>query len=220
MSDLSVYRDSGEDIMEPIKIRGLKQNNLKNIDLDIPKGKIVVFTGVSGSGKSSIVFDTVAAESQRQMNETYTAWIRGRLPKYDKPKVEMIDNLNPLVVVDQSRLGGNARSTVGTISDMYSVLRLLFSRIGTPSIGPASYFSFNNPNGMCPTCAGIGKIMDFEVEKILNPDNTYEEGIFQLPAFGVGNYYWKVYRKPEYFRVDVPWKELTEKEQNFLLYGS
>lgn len=206
--------------MEPIKIRGLKQNNLKNIDLDIPKGKIVVFTGVSGSGKSSIVFDTVAAESQRQMNETYTAWIRGRLPKYDKPKVEMIDNLNPLVVVDQSRLGGNARSTVGTISDMYSVLRLLFSRIGTPSIGPASYFSFNNPNGMCPTCAGIGKIMDFEVEKILNPDNTYEEGIFQLPAFGVGNYYWKVYRKPEYFRVDVPWKELTEKEQNFLLYGS
>ena len=111
--------------MEPIKIRGLKQNNLKNISLDIPKNKIVVFTGVSGSGKSSIVFDTVAAESQRQMNETYSAWVRGRLPKYDKPHVEMIDNLNPSVVIDQSRLGGNARSTVGTISDMYSLLRLL-----------------------------------------------------------------------------------------------
>lgn len=110
-----------------ILIKGLRQNNLKNISLEIPKKKIVVFTGVSGSGKSSIVFDTIAAESQRQMNETYTAWIRGRLPQYEKPNVEYIDNLNPSVVIDQSRLGGNARSTVGTISDMYASLRLLFS---------------------------------------------------------------------------------------------
>ena len=123
---------------ENILIKGLKQNNLKNISLEIPKNKIVVFTGVSGSGKSSIVFDTIAAESQRQMNETYTAWIRGRLPKYEKPNVEVIDNLNPSVVIDQSRLGGNARSTVGTISDLYASLRLLFSRIGVPQIGPAS----------------------------------------------------------------------------------
>ena len=111
-----------------IIIKGLRQNNLKNISLEIPKEKIVVFTGVSGSGKSSIVFDTVAAESQRQMNETYSAWVRGRLPKYEKPNVEWIDNLNPSVIIDQTRLGGNARSTVGTISDMYSLLRLLFSR--------------------------------------------------------------------------------------------
>lgn len=206
--------------MEPIKIRGLKQNNLKNISLDIPKNKIVVFTGVSGSGKSSIVFDTVAAESQRQMNETYSAWVRGRLPKYDKPHVEMIDNLNPSVVIDQSRLGGNARSTVGTISDMYSLLRLLYSRIGTPKVGPASYFSFNNPNGMCQTCFGIGKIMDFDMNNLINPDNTYDEGIFQLPAFGPNNYYWKVYRKPDLFRTDVPWKDMTKEEQNILLYGS
>ena len=205
---------------EPIKIRGLKQNNLKNISLDIPKNKIVVFTGVSGSGKSSIVFDTIAAESQRQMNETYTAWVRGRLPKYEKPNVEWVDNLNPSVIIDQTRLGGNARSTVGTISDMYSLLRLLFSRIGTPSVGPASYFSFNNPNGMCPTCAGIGKIMDFDINNLINADNTYDEGIFNLPAFGVGNYYWKVYRRPEYFRTDVAWKDLSEEEQNILLYGS
>ena len=115
---------------EKIIIRGLSQNNLKNVSLDIPKGKIVVFTGVSGSGKSSIVFDTIAAESQRQMNETYSAFIRGRLPKFDKPKVEVIDNLTPSVIVDQTRLGGNIRSTVGTISDMYSLLRLIFSRIG------------------------------------------------------------------------------------------
>lgn len=206
--------------MEPIKIRGLKQNNLKNISLDIPKNKIIVFTGVSGSGKSSIVFDTIAAESGRQMNETYSAWVRGRLPKYEKPNVEFIDNLNPSVVIDQSRLGGNARSTVGTISDMYSMLRLLYSRIGKPYIGPASYFSFNNPNGMCPTCAGIGRVMDFDVSNIIDPDKTYDEGCFLLPAFGNGKYYWKVYRRPEYFRTDVAWKDLTEKEQNILLYGS
>ena len=203
-----------------ILIKGLKQNNLKNISLEIPKKKIVVFTGVSGSGKSSIVFDTVAAESQRQMNETYTAWIRGRLPKYEKPNVEYIDNLNPSVVIDQSRLGGNARSTVGTISDMYASLRLLFSRIGVPKIGPASYFSFNNPNGMCKACAGIGKIMELDIHKLIDEDKTYEEGIFQLPAFGPGKYYWKLYRKPELFDVNKKWKELSEEEQNILLYGS
>lgn len=206
--------------LHPITIRGLKQNNLKNISLDIPKNKIVVFTGVSGSGKSSIVFDTVAAESQRQMNETYSAWVRGRLPKYEKPNVEWIDHLNPSVIIDQTRLGGNARSTVGTISDMYSLLRLLYSRIGSPAIGPASYFSFNNPNGMCPTCAGIGKIMDLDMSQLIDAEKTYEEGCFQLPAFGPGNYYWKVYRRPEYFRTDVPWKDLTEEEHNILLYGS
>lgn len=207
-------------MLKPIIIRNLKQNNLKNISLDIPKNKIVVFTGVSGSGKSSIVFDTVAAESQRQMNETYSAWVRGRLPKYEKPNVEFIDNLNSSVIIDQSRLGGNARSTVGTISDMYSLLRLMFSRIGAPAVGPASYFSFNNPNGMCPTCAGIGKIMDLDITNVIDADKTYDEGFFNLPAFGHGNYYWKIYRRPEYFRTDVKWKDLTEEEQNILLYGS
>lgn len=206
--------------MEAIKMRGLRQNNLKNISLDIPKSKIVVFTGVSGSGKSSIVFDTIAAESQRQMNETYSAWIRGRLPKYEKPNVELIDNLNPSVIIDQSILGGNSRSTVGTISDMYSALRLLFSRIGTPSIGPASYFSFNNPNGMCKTCAGIGKVMDIDISKLIHEDKTYDEGCFLLPAFGPEKYYWKLYRRPEYFRTDVAWRDLSVREQNMLLYGS
>lgn len=206
--------------MEPIRISGLRQNNLKNISLQIPKNKIVVFTGVSGSGKSSIVFDTIAAESQRQMNETYSAWVRGRLPKYEKPQVEMIENLNPSIIIDQSRLGGNARSTVGTISDMYSLLRLLYSRIGIPHVGPASFFSFNNPNGMCPTCSGIGKIMDLDITQMIEPDKSFDEGCFLLPAFKRDNYYWKVYRHPEYFRTDVPWKELNEAEQNFLLYGN
>ena len=166
---------------DKIIIRGLRQNNLKNVSLDVPKGKIVVFTGVSGSGKSSIVFDTIAAESQRQMNETYTAFMRGRLPKYEKPKVERIDNLSASVIVDQSRLGGNARSTVGTISDMYAALRLLFSRIGQPYAGTASYFSFNDPNGMCKTCSGIGKVLDLDIERAIDPDKSWNESMLGLP---------------------------------------
>ena len=197
---------------DKIEIRGLRQNNLKNVSLDIPKGKIVVFTGVSGSGKSSIVFDTIAAESQRQMNETYTAFIRGRLPKYEKPKVERIDNLSASVIVDQSRLGGNARSTVGTISDMYAALRLLYSRIGTPYVGTASYFSFNDPNGMCPECSGIGKVMTVDIEGRIDPEKTWNEGMADLPAFHVGNWYWKQYactHNLKHVSVDIPLNVLT-----------
>lgn len=136
--------------MADILVYGLTQNNLKHVTFRIPKEKITVFTGVSGSGKSSIVFDTIAAESQRQMNAAYPAFVRSRLPKYPKPAAERIDNLTASVVVDQSPLGGNARSTVGTISGLYASLRLLFSRIGKPYAGTASYFSFNDPTG----CAG------------------------------------------------------------------
>ena len=203
-----------------IVIRGLRQNNLKNVSLNIPKNKIVVFTGVSGSGKSSIVFDTIAAESQRQMNETYSAWVRGRLPKYEKPHVEFIDNLTASVIIDQSRISGNARSTVGTISDMYASLRLLFSRIGEPYVGPASYFSFNNPNGMCKTCSGIGKILDLDIEQVIDPEKSFNEGMLNLPAFGVGNYYWKMYTGSGLYNLDKKWKDYTEEERNLLLYGS
>ena len=205
---------------DKIIIRGLKQNNLKNVSLDVPKGKIVVFTGVSGSGKSSIVFDTIAAESQRQMNETYTAFMRGRLPKYEKPKVERIDNLSASVIVDQSRLGGNARSTVGTISDMYAALRLLYSRVGEPYVGTASYFSFNDPNGMCPECSGIGKVMTVDIEGRIDPEKTWNEGMADLPAFHVGNWYWKQYAEAGIFPLDKKWKDFTETERNRLLYGA
>ena len=205
---------------DKIIIRGLRQNNLKNVSLDIPKGKIVVFTGVSGSGKSSIVFDTIAAESQRQMNETYTAFMRGRLPKYEKPKVERIDNLSASVIVDQSRLGGNARSTVGTISDMYAALRLLYSRIGQPYVGTASYFSFNDPNGMCRTCSGIGKILDLDIERAIDPDKSWNESMLGLPAFGVGNYYWKLYTGSGLFDLDKKYRDYTPEERNLLLFGS
>ena len=205
---------------DKIIIRGLRQNNLKNVSLDIPKGKIVVFTGVSGSGKSSIVFDTIAAESQRQMNETYTAFMRGRLPKYEKPKVERIDNLSASVIVDQSRLGGNVRSTVGTISDMYAALRLLYSRIGEPYAGTASYFSFNDPNGMCKTCSGIGKILDLDIERAIDPDKSWNENMLNLPAFKVGNYYWKQYTGSGLFDLDKKYRDYSAEERSLLLYGS
>ena len=205
---------------EKIIIKGLRQNNLKNISLEIPKEKIVVFTGVSGSGKSSIVFDTVAAESQRQMNETYTAFMRGRLPKYEKPKVDYIDHLTASVIIDQSRLGGNSRSTVGTISDLYAALRLLYSRIGTPYVGTASYFSFNDPNGMCMECAGIGKIMTVDVERKIDPDKSWNEGMADLPAFHVGNWYWKQYAQSGIIPLDKKYKDFTPKERNILLYGA
>lgn len=205
---------------EKIIIRGLRQNNLKNISLEIPKEKIVVFTGVSGSGKSSIVFDTVAAESQRQMNETYTAFMRGRLPKYEKPKVDYIDNLTASVIIDQSRLGGNARSTVGTISDLYAAVRLLYSRIGTPYVGTASYFSFNDPNGMCPECSGIGKVMEVDIESRIDPEKTWNEGMADLPGFHVGNWYWKQYAQSGLIPIDKKFKDFSEEERNLLLYGT
>lgn len=203
-----------------IVIRGLCQNNLKNVSLDIPKEKIVVFTGVSGSGKSSIVFDTIAAESQRQMSETYTAFIRGRLPKFEKPKAEQIENLSASVIIDQTRLGGNARSTVGTISEMYSALRLLYSRIGEPYVGTASYFSFNNPNGMCPECFGIGKAVRLNILPLIAEDKSWNEGMVDLPAFHVNNWYWKQYTGSGLFDPDKKWRDYTERERNLLLYGA
>lgn len=205
---------------ESIRIKGLNQNNLKNVSLEIPKKKIVVFTGVSGSGKSSIVFDTIAAESQRQMNETYTAFIRGRLPKFPKPRVDLIENLSPSVIIDQSRLGGNARSTVGTISDLYSALRLLYSRIGEPYVGTASYFSFNDPNGMCKECSGLGKVMELDIEPALKMDESWNSGMIDLPAFHVGNWYWSQYVSSGLFDPDKKLSDYSERERNLLLYGA
>ena len=206
--------------MNDILIKGLTQNNLKSISLTIPKNRIVVFTGVSGSGKSSIVFDTIAAESRRQMNETYPSWIRSRLPKYERPKAVQIGNLSPSVIVDQTRLGGNSRSTVGTISDMYSLLRLIFSHIGKPHIGPASCFSFNDPGGMCPRCYGLGKVIKLDTEAWIDPEKSWDEGMADLPAFHVGNWYWKKYRESGLFPTDKEYRDFTETERSRLLYGA
>ena len=206
--------------MADIIVHGLTQNNLKHVTFTIPKEKITVFTGVSGSGKSSIVFDTIAAEAQRQMNATYPAFVRSRLPKYPKPAVERIDNLTATVVVDQTPLGGNARSTVGTISGLYSSLRLLFSRIGRPYVGSASYFSFNDPNGMCKTCSGLGKITKVDIEAILDLDKSWNEGCVKDSLYRPGSWYWKQYAQSGLFDLDKPIKEYTQEEYSLLLYGA
>ena len=206
--------------MADIIVQGLTQNNLKQVSFTIPKEKITVFTGVSGSGKSSIVFDTIAAESQRQMNATYPAFVRSRLPKYPKPAVERIDNLTASVVVDQSPLGGNNRSTVGTISGLYSSLRLLFSRIGKPYVGTASCFSFNDPNGMCKTCSGLGKVTKVDIDTILDPEKSWNEGCLKDSLYSPGTWYWKQYAKSGLFDLDKPVKEYSKEEYNLLLYGS
>lgn len=203
-----------------IIVQGLTQNNLKHVSLRIPKEKITVFTGVSGSGKSSIVFDTIAAEAQRQMNATYPAFVRSRLPKHPKPAAERIDNLTACVVVDQSPLGGNARSTVGTISGLYASLRLLFSRIGRPYMGTASYFSFNDPNGMCKACSGLGRITRVDVEAILDLDKSWNEGCVRDSLYRPGSWYWKQYAQSGLFDLDKPVRAYTREEYNLLLYGA
>lgn len=203
-----------------IVVHGLTQNNLKHVTFRIPKEKITVFTGVSGSGKSSIVFDTIAAESQRQMSAAYPAFVRSRLPKYPKPAVERIDNLTASIIVDQSSLGGNARSTVGTISGLYASLRLLFSRIGKPAAGTASYFSFNDPNGMCKTCSGLGKVTKVDIGVILDPDKSWNEGCVKDSLYRPDAWYWKQYAQSGLFDLDKPVREYTKEEYNLLLYGS
>lgn len=206
--------------MADLIIQGLSHHNLKHISLTIPKEKITVFTGVSGSGKSSIVFDTIAAESQRQMNATYPAFVRSRLPKYPKPEVDFIDHLTASVVVDQSPLGGNARSTVGTISNLYASLRLLFSRIGQPYVGTASWFSFNDPHGMCKTCSGLGRITKIDIDTLLDPEKSWNEGCVKDSTYRPGSWYWKQYAASGFFDLDKPLKDYSGEEYNLLLYGS
>ncbi len=153
--------------MSIIRIHGAKQNNLKDISVDIPKHKISVFTGRSGSGKSSLVFNTIAAESERLLNETYSTYIQNQLKQYSKPNVDLIEHLPVAMIINQKRLGGNSRSTVGTISDIYASVRLLWSRIGTPFVGYSDIFSFNNPKGMCETCSGLGYIEDIKLRRVI-----------------------------------------------------
>lgn len=202
-----------------IKLVGLKENNLKNITLSIPKKKITVFTGVSGSGKSSIVFDTISKEAQRQLNQTFTAYIQNRLPTYSQPDALSIENLSPAVVIDQKRLGGNVRSTLGTATDTYSLLRLLFSRIGQPFIGESDVFSFNNPKGMCPRCQGIGRRVEPDIEKLFDKTKSLNEGAILFSTFSVGTWYWQKHLISGLFDPDKKLMDYTETEWQMLLYG-
>lgn len=203
-----------------ITLIGARQHNLKNISLRIPKGKITVFTGVSGSGKSSIVFDTIAQEAGRQLNETYSNFVRNFLPKYEAPAIDAIHNLSPAVVVGQERLGGNARSTVGTISDIAPLLRVLYSRFATPSLQTAHMYSFNDPQGMCEICEGIGKQLTLNVDTALDMAKSLNEGAILLPGYGVDTYYWGLYAQSGFFDNDKPLHAYTEEEWQQFLYGA
>ena len=205
--------------MKPLRLIGLTQNNLQHLSLEIEKNQLIVFTGVSGSGKSSLVFDTIAAEAQRQMNANYSAFVRNRMPKFIKPKAERIENLNPAIVIDQTPLGGNQRSTVGTITETYSLLRLLYSRIGQPHIGSASQFSFNHPQGMCQTCSGLGRVNQINLEKLIDREKSWDQGAVNDTRYAVGNWYWKQYAAADFFDNDQPLKELTVPQWNQLIYG-
>ncbi|GAA3104262.1 excinuclease ABC subunit UvrA [Streptosporangium carneum] len=205
--------------MSHIEITGARENNLKNVSLKIPKGRITVFTGVSGSGKSSIVFDTIATESQRQLNETFSTFARNRLPRHGRPDADAIENLSAAVVVGQRRLGGNSRSTVGTITDIHPLLRLLYSRVGTPPAGYSNAFSFNDPTGMCPECEGIGRKTALDLGLAIDRTRSLNEGAILLPGFGVGTWFWKTFARSGLFDNDRKLADYSEKEWNTLLRG-
>ncbi len=203
-----------------IEVRGARENNLKDVSLDIPKQKITVFTGVSGSGKSSLVFDTIAAEAQRQLNETFTFFVQGFLPHYGQPEVDHIEHLNAPIIIDQKRVGGGARSTAGTYTDISVLLRLLFSRAGQPYAGPAFAFSFNTPQGMCPECEGIGKTVQLDVDKLLDRSKSLNDGAILHPEFKVGKWMWKMYPLSGLFDNNKPIADYSEEEMHALLYGA
>ncbi|MFC6084684.1 ATP-binding cassette domain-containing protein [Sphaerisporangium aureirubrum] len=203
-----------------IRVVGARENNLKDVSLTIPKNKITVFTGVSGSGKSSIVFDTVGVEAQRQLNGTFPAFIRNQLPKYERPRADAIENLSAPVIVDQKPVGGNARSTVGTMTDIYSMIRALFARHGSPTDGLVSTYSFNDPKGMCPECDGLGQSVRADVDLMLDKAKSLNEGAIRLPNYGVGTPDWQLYANSGKLDPDKRLGDYTPEEWQLLLHGS
>ncbi|MFN0246076.1 MAG: ATP-binding cassette domain-containing protein [Kofleriaceae bacterium] len=200
-----------------ILIRGARENNLRGVDLAIPKQAITIFTGVSGSGKSSIVFDTIATEAQRQLYENFSMFIRNFLPKYPPPAADAIENLNMAVIVDQKRLGGGSHSTVGTVTDIYTVLRLLFSRAGKPHAGYANAFSFNDPQGMCLECNGLGRKLSVKADGFLDMSKSLADGAVQVPVFAT----WEnnIYASSGLFDTKKKLSKFTKAEMDLLLHS-
>ncbi|WFE26700.1 excinuclease ABC subunit UvrA [Solwaraspora sp. WMMD791] len=227
-----------------IRVHGARENNLRNIDVELPKRRLTVFTGVSGSGKSSLVFGTIAAESQRLINETYSAFVQGFMPTQSRPDVDVLDGLTTAIIVDQERMGGDARSTVGTATDANAMLRILFSRLGQPQIGPPSAFSFNVASvrgsgaitvdrganskavkatysrlgGMCPRCEGRGTVTDFDLTALYDDSKSINEGALTIPGFSTEGWYARIYAGSGFLDPDKPISRFTKKELDALLY--
>lgn len=203
-----------------IEIKNASENNLKNISVNIPKKCITVFTGVSGSGKSSLCLDTMAAESRRELNETFPSFVQQYLPKYGRPDVEYIGNLPVTIVIDQKKPAPNNRSTVGTYTDIYSILRLLFSRVGRPFVGYSDIFSFNHPDGRCPRCGGIGIVNDLDIHKLVDFDKSLnDEDTIHFPTFGRGLWRWKRYAFSGLFDLDKKIRDYSPEELELFLYS-
>jgi excinuclease ABC A subunit len=226
-----------------IRVQGARENNLKDISVDIPKRRLTVFTGVSGSGKSSLVFSTIAAESQRLINETYSTFVQGFMPTLARPEVDVLEGLTTAIIVDQERMGGNPRSTVGTATDANAMLRVLFSRLGKPHIGSSNAFSFNVPSiratgamtvergagktvkatytrtgGMCPRCEGRGSVNDFDLSQLYDDTKSLNEGALTIPGYSMEGWYGRIFRGCGYFDPDKPIRKFSKKELHDLLH--
>ncbi|MGW5754427.1 ATP-binding cassette domain-containing protein [Nocardia rhamnosiphila] len=227
-----------------IRVQGARVNNLKDVSVEIPKRRLTVFTGVSGSGKSSLVFATIAAESQRMINETYSAFVQGFMPTLSRPDVDLLEGLTTAIIVDQERMGSNPRSTVGTATDANAMLRILFSRLGDPHIGSPNAYSFNMPSvtasgaitvqrgsktvaekatfsrlgGMCPRCEGMGSVTDFDLTALYDDSLSLNEGALTIPGYSMDGWYGRIFRGCGYFDPDKPIKKFTKKQLHDLLY--
>ena len=228
-----------------IRVQGARVNNLKDLSVELPKRRLTVFTGISGSGKSSLVFGTIAAESQRLINETYSAFVQGFMPTLARPEVDLLEGLTTAIIVDQERMGSNPRSTVGTATDANAMLRILFSRLGKPHIGSPNAYSFNIPTvkasgaitvdrgpgktkvekatfhrlgGMCPRCEGMGSVTDFDLSALYDDSLSLNEGALTIPGYSMEGWYGRIYRGCGYFDPDKPISKFTKKELHDLLY--
>src|SRR4051812_16018880 len=226
-----------------IRVQGARENNLKDVSVELPKRRLTAFTGVSGSGKSSLVFETIAAESQRMINETYSAFVQGFMPTLARPEVDVLEGLTTAIIVDQERMGANPRSTVGTATDANAMLRILFSRLGQPHVGPPNAFSFNVPSvratgaitvergtsktekvtftregGMCPRCEGMGSVTDFDLSALYDDSLSLNAGALTIPGYSMDGWYGRIFRGSGFFDPDKPIREYSKKELHDLLH--